>query len=136
MSATSGDMRSSFWKAPMSFNYYYFGPGRLNEEERKEIVVLLDVLPDDVNVGYHDYDNLIIEKLNGKVVNSFKEFVQTLHHREGQYTILETESRTPIILNNTHIDAATQEILKRNNIPARFSDDVGQWLNEQSPGAP
>ncbi len=118
------------YRAPVDFSYYYYGIGRLNEDSKKEIVVLLDVLPDAVNVGYHSYENMVMERVNGQEFNSFQDFVKLLNTKTGPYTILETKDRQEIILKNDHIDDIDQEICKRNNIPSRFSSDVEAWVKE------
>ena len=117
---------------PLDFVYYYYGLGRLNEENKKEIVVMLTVLPDDINIGYHNYSNLIIAKVNGKKFFSFKEFVQILSRKEVPYTIFETKENARIILKNDDMDRIDQEILSRNNISQRFSQDVADWLGSQN----
>lgn len=119
-------------KAPLDLKHYLIGKGRLNDAQNKDLVVLLNVLPDDINVGYHRVSNSIVAKVNDKHVESFKEFVQLLDEvkRQEEFTIIETEHRTKIILNNHNIDQINQEILKRNNIPSQFSDHVKVWLNE------
>ena len=65
-------------KAPIDFLNYLIGKGRLNENQKKEIVVLLSVLPDDINIGYHRYKNEVIKTVNGHEFNSFKEFVSLI----------------------------------------------------------
>lgn len=120
-----------WWEqAPLDFNYYLIGTGRLNQKERQEIVVLLNVLPDDINVGYHDISNEVVSNVNGKEFKSFHEFVSLLNQMKNneKYTILETEHDTKLILNNENIDRINTEIIKRNNIPSQFSSDVSQWI--------
>ena len=113
-------------KAPLDFMYYLVGKGRLNLQERREIVVLLDILPDDRNVGYHQYRNEVITRVNGHDIHSFAEFVQALEKNSGRYTNLETDKMCHIILDNQDIDDVTARILERNHVPARYSPDVAQ----------
>ncbi len=120
-----------WWEAaPLDLNYYLIGTGRLNKGERKDLVVLLNVLPDDVNIGYHDYDNEVVSKVNGHEIKSFYDFVMILHQVEHSepYAVIETEHNLKIILNNKDLDQINQAILKRNNIPAQYSQDVATWL--------
>jgi len=119
-------------KAPLDLVYYAIGTGRLNTQEKREIVVLLNVLPDDINVGYHGISNEVIETVNGADIKSFKDFVSRIHKNKTKekYTILETEHKSQIILSNKDIDKVNKEILKRNSIPYQFSSDVGRWLKE------
>jgi len=119
-------------KAPLDFIHYAIGTGRLNKGEKKEIVVLLSILPDDINVGYHGISNEVIAKVNGVNIKSFKDFIYRIHEdkTKKQYTVFETEHRSQIILTNDNIDKVGDEILKRNNIPHQFSSDVNSWLNK------
>jgi S1-C subfamily serine protease len=121
----------NWWeKAPIDFMNYLIGKGRLNPERKKEVVVLLEVLPDDINVGYHDFRNEVIAQVNGKSFKSFEEFITLLERNKEDYLIFETEQRIKIILSTERIDDITQTILKRNNIPRQFSDDVALWITD------
>ena len=117
--------------SPLDFNYYRFGCGRLNDKRRKDLVVLLDVLPDDINIGYHGNRNEIVSKVNGKEIGSFQDFVTVLTQKKGKFTIIETENNSRIILDNKNLNEANKDILKRNNIPQQFSDDVAEWLDQK-----
>lgn len=117
-------------KAPVDFMDYLVGKGRLNAERRKEIVVLLDILPDDINVGYYDYRNQAIAKVNGKTFGSMKDFITLLESSKGPYTIFQTEQGIKIVVDSANIDAITQTILQRNNIPRQYSDDVASWIQQ------
>jgi hypothetical protein len=124
---------SRWWeKAPLDLAYYAIGTGRLNDVGRQEVVVLLSVLPDDINVGYHGLGNDVVSRVNGRQFTSFKDFVSMVDEvqRSQPYTIFETEHKSRLILGNEGIEQVNNEILKRNNIPYQFSDDVADWLNK------
>ncbi len=133
----SADLLSSWgerwWEnAPLELSNYYFGTGRLNDKKRQELVVLLDVLSDDVNVGYHNQANVIITKVNDQEFRSFKEFVLLLNKikTKEEYTLIETERASRIVLDNANIDQIDEKILNRNNIPYLYSSDVANWLGK------
>ena len=46
------------------------------------------------------------------------------------FTVIETNVDVPLILRNERIDEINADILKRNHIPAAYSDDVSQWIHE------
>jgi len=48
-------------------------------------------------------------------------------------SIIKTENRARIIIENKNIDQINLEIIKRNNIADEYSQKVGQWLNESRP---
>jgi S1-C subfamily serine protease len=112
---------------PLSFVYYNSGLGSLNEKRKKEIVVLLKVLPDEINIGYHDRGYEIITKVNGKEFDSFKQFVQLIDDAQGENIVFEDEYKEKIILPCKDIAKITQDIVRRNNISSQFSDDVAGW---------
>lgn len=119
-----------FEKAPLDLVYYAVGVGRLNEINQKEVVVLLNILPDDISAGYHEISNDVVTKVNGRDFKSFKEFVTIVQNVQTMenYTIFETDQKARIILDNSKIDAINAEILARNNIPYQYSSDVAAWL--------
>ncbi len=112
---------------PLSFINYDMGLGSMNEKRKEDVVVLLKVLPDEINIGYHGRGFEIITKVNGKEFDSFKQFVKKIEDAQGENIIFENEYKGNIILSCKDIDKITQEIIKRNNIPSQFSEDVAQW---------
>ncbi|MBU4377449.1 MAG: trypsin-like peptidase domain-containing protein [Candidatus Omnitrophica bacterium] len=117
---------------PLSFLYYNMGLGSLNEKRKKEIVVLLKVLPDEINIGYHGRGYEIITKVNGKEFDSFKQFVKLIEDTQGENIVFEDEYKDKIILSCKDIDKTTQDIIRRNNISSQFSDDVAQWKKHEN----
>ena len=115
---------------PLPFKYRAYGPGAMNEQRRKELVVLSEVLPDAVNVGYHDHRFELITKVNGKAFGSFQEFVTLVEHNTEEYVVFENEGKQQLILAAKDAARATEDIIKRNHIPGRCSEDVSLWLKQ------
>lgn len=115
---------------PCNFLDYVLGERQHNEQVRRDVVILTSVLADDVNTGYHDYSNLVIKKVNGREVKSFKELVLTLNKKEGEYTVFEADDKSKIVLKNKDIDEANLRMIKRNRIPKLYSDNVESWLKQ------
>ena len=95
---------------------------------RKEISVLLNVLPDDINVGYHHYLYQVIDKVNGQPIDSFQDLVMKLDRGSEQFTIIQTERFGTILLDREKMKEANARILEKYRIPAQFSKDVAEWL--------
>ncbi|MFH1190816.1 MAG: trypsin-like peptidase domain-containing protein [Candidatus Omnitrophota bacterium] len=117
---------------PLSFLYFSHGLGSLNEKRKKEIVVLLKVLSDEVNIGYHDRGYEIITKVNGQEFDSFEQFVKFIENTPGENIVFENEYKEKIILSCKGIAKITQDIVKRNNISSQFSDDVAGWKKHEN----
>ena len=116
-------------KAPIDFLNYLVGLGKKNLNRKDQIVTLLTILPDDITVGYHKYNNKVISKVNGKVFNSFREFVQLVEKNEEEYLIFTTDQGVDLIIKNEDLEEVTQDILERNNIQKQYSDDVKAWID-------
>ena len=115
---------------PLTFRYYAYGAGALNEQRKKELVVLSEVLPDAINVGYHDHMAELITTVNGQEFSSFKEFVTLVEHTTAEYVQFENEGKQKLMISTKDAARVTEDILKRNHIPSRCSEDVAQWLKQ------
>ena len=113
---------------PLSFKYWAYGPGALNEQRKKELVVLSEVLPDAVNAGYHGHQFELITKVNGKEFGSFQEFVTLVETNTEEFVVFENERKQQLIISAKDAARATEDILKRNHISSRYSEDVSRWL--------
>ena len=113
---------------PITFRYFTSGAGALNEQRRKELVVLSEVLPDAINVGYHEHQVELITKVNGQEFSSFQEFVTLVETTKEAYVQFENDGKQKIIISVADARRANEDIIKRNHIPSRCSDDVVQWL--------
>ena len=113
---------------PLTFRYYAYGPGALNAQRKKELVVLSEVLPDAINVGYHAHQGELITKVNGQEFSSFKEFVTLVENTTAEYVQFENEGKQRLMISTKDAARVTEDILKRNHVPSRCSEDVAQWL--------
>lgn len=123
-----------WWEnAPLDFSYYLIGNGKLNLMRKNDIVVLLGVIPDDINVGYHMFGNDIIEQVNGQEFDSFKAFVNLVSKIKDneEYTVFQTMDQSEIVIQNTGIETIDQKIAERNNISSLYSKDVKTWLEQK-----
>lgn len=112
----------NWWeKAPLEFTYHIAGAGRLNLDKKKNIVVLLNVIPDEINLGYLDSSNDVISSVNGKTFKSFNEFIDLIENNTKDYVILETMRNAKIILSTEEVKKGSVDILQRNRIPLNAS---------------
>jgi len=125
---------SKWWvKVPINLNHYNFGVGQANDKRHNNKVVLITVLPDQINVGYHDFRYAIVNVVNGEEITSFRQFVTLLRkvQETKESTVIETVSDDIIILNNKDITGADAQILERYRVPEQYSEDVGEWIGEK-----
>ena len=90
----------------------------------QEVVVLQKVLADRVNQGYHDLDNLVIERVDGQPARSLAELVARVEAgAEQPYLELRASDGTRIVLDRAEVSRRQATILRKFGVPADRSDD-------------
>lgn len=108
-------------KAPKEFvHLYYHG---VPTEARQEVVVLSQVLADEINVGYDEFTEECIARINGVQPKTLAECVSLLDAASGLVEIL-TSLGNLLVLDAKDSRAAMPEILSRYRIPADRSADL------------
>lgn len=102
-------------------NYYINGEPT---EKQREIVVLVKVLADEINVGYHSFEDAIISRVNGKKITRIKDLVEAFEENRNEYHIIEDIKGYKIILDRESVDKNSQRILKKYKMPADRSRDL------------
>ena len=80
------------------------------------VVVLTQVLGDEVNVGYQNFDSMVLDSINGKKVHNLREVVELVESCKDEYITFEFEGDIPVTLNIGKLRAATPAILDRYHI--------------------
>ena len=92
--------------------------------EKRELVVALQVLASDVNLGYHDLRNWIVDSVNGEPIRDFKEFTQILRDNESSHVVFRNESGYQVVVNHQQAQESEQGILQQYRIPSAYSDGL------------
>jgi len=91
--------------------------------KRREIVVLSKVLADDINIGYHDLEALMIDSVNGMEIRTMIDLVKAFEEHQGNYHVIVSESGYRIVLNRKKAEEATLKVIKKYGIKAACSDN-------------
>jgi len=92
--------------------------------EKHEVVVALQVLAADVNLGYHDWRNWIVDDVNGEQVRDFEHFSQIVRNNTQENVVLENKNGYQMVINHRAAIASEAEILAQYRIPAAYSTDL------------
>lgn len=92
--------------------------------ERRELVVALQVLAADVNLGYHDWRNWVVDYVNGEPVRDFAHFASLLERNRGRNAVFENENGYRMVIDHEEALAAEADILSRYRIPSPHSDGL------------
>lgn len=85
--------------------------------EKEELVVALKVLAAEVNLGYHDWKNWILESVNGMPIRNFEDFCQRIVNGSETNTVLRDDGGFQMVLNRQRAEASEQAILTRYRVP-------------------
>ena len=95
-----------------------------NYKEYDQLVVLVRVLPFDVNLGYSDVVNEVILKVNGEKYKDFKDFAQKVKNVKTEFIVFENDKGHEIVLDVKEVEEQKEELLGNYNITSEMSDDI------------
>lgn len=94
--------------------------------DRRQLVVALQVLAADVNLGYHDWRNWLVDSVNGEPVVDFTHFSKLIRRNDDENVVLENSNGYQLVINHDAAVASEAEILARYRIPAAHSAGLFQ----------
>ncbi|MFL2749977.1 MAG: PDZ domain-containing protein [bacterium] len=86
----------------------------------ERIVILSQVLPDVVNIGYQELRNMVVKKVNGKKVVNLESMVEALQNPKTDFHRIEFlpgSERVQIVLPVQELVSADERIMKNFQIP-------------------
>lgn len=89
------------------------------DKERKEYVVLSQIMPDQINLYDGDFLNKPLESINDKPVRSLDDVRTAFKNKNCEFYIVKfMDSQTPLLLDAKQAHEQNDRILKKYNIPA------------------
>ena len=89
--------------------------------DREEVVVALQVLAADVNLGYHDWRNWVVDSVNGRSIKNFSEFANLLESNSKDNVVFENKNGYQMVINHSEAIESEASILQHYRIPAAQS---------------
>jgi len=114
------------WRdVPVHLHRYYYEVRSAGNAERDEVVVLIDVLPDELNVGYVSFEDGVVSRVNGRAIRSLRDMVDAIESHDGDsHRILLEDSESEIVLSKADLERRSAAILERYRVPADRSADL------------
>jgi len=120
-----GAGNSWYYNAPTELlNYYVNGEP---SDKQRDIVILVKVLADEINVGFHDSGNVVVAYVNGKKISTMKDLLSAFEEHKGEYYVVEDIRGYKIALKKENVKASHQRILDKYKIKSDISKDLEQW---------
>ncbi len=106
------------WRARVDKKLIYLADYQKYHEKggRGRILILLQVLPDEINNGYHNLGLEIVKSIDNKEVNSIKELDKAILDSGEEIVQIELENGVTIALGKTNLKKADERISKKFNI--------------------
>jgi hypothetical protein len=92
--------------------------------DRRQLVVALQVMAADVNLGYHDWRNWIVEVVNGELVRDFAHFSDLIKSNEFEDVVMENKNGYQLVINHEQALESEADILTRYQITAGYSANL------------
>ncbi len=89
-------------------------------DHQRRVVVLSQVLPDEINIGYQDLNNIVVTHVNGRQIQNLESLVSAFEKPSGDFHLLEFlpgSERRQVILPDKLLDSANARILSNFQIP-------------------
>ncbi|CAH8257046.1 unnamed protein product [Arabidopsis lyrata] len=94
------------------------------EKAGEQLVIISQVLADDINAGYTDFNDLKVIKVNGVQVENLKHLSELVEKCCTEDLRLDLENEKVVVLNYENAKEATSLILKLHRIPSANSKDL------------
>ena len=82
------------------------------------------VLADEINVGYHDINDRIISRVNGKKISNMKDLVEAFESNKGKYHVILDEINRRVVLDRQKVNENHQSILQKYGVNSERSRDL------------
>jgi hypothetical protein len=108
------------WRQHAPFRLAYYEMDKVTPE-RPQRVVLSQVLPNEANIGYESYRNVVIDEVNGVKIKDISDIVTALKSPVNGFDIFKFEKGEPVqeaVLDASEIDRINSEIMTRYHIRA------------------
>lgn len=117
--------RDWWYNADFLFLYYYMYHDIDNlYPERKEFVIINQVLPDPVNTYVSDISFMVVNTINGRKILSLEDVVEAFKYPEGSYHVIVLDSGgRPIVLEAALMKQANTRIIRQFGIPSEMRLD-------------
>jgi len=96
-------------------------------EKRKEVVVALQVLPAEINKGYHNLNSWIVDSVNGKKFKDFNEFYGLVTTSADLYITFMNRSGYQVVIDRHKAEESHESILRTYSVKEDRSSDLSDF---------
>ncbi|MBL7179468.1 MAG: serine protease [Pseudomonadota bacterium] len=110
------------YNAPLELVRYYARGEKT--VDRRQVVVMVKVLADELNAGYQEQENEVVRFVNGRSISSIQDLVRAFEENKERCHVIRDENQYTIILDKHKVDQYGPAILKKFRISSDRSPDL------------
>ena len=80
-------------------------------------MIALQVLPAEVNLGYHSWTSWLIDSINDQPVKNFKQFTKLLHNNQEEFVVIKDKKGYSMVLDHKLAIESRDSILQTYRVP-------------------
>jgi hypothetical protein len=85
-------------------------------EARRRVIVLTKVLADELNIGYHDFQDAVIQRVNGQNISTLPDLIAAFENNSGTYHVVEDIRGYRLVLDREKVATRNTALLRRYDI--------------------
>lgn len=97
------------------------------EKDKKDDVMIAQVLANTANIGFHDLSATTIEQINGQRFNTFEDFYKILKQTPDSFVELTDNSGYKIAIDRKMAETEHQELMIKYRIQQDHSPEIDYW---------
>jgi len=98
--------------------YYYFNPWQFSDKAGEHVVILSAVLPDQINIGYHEYRDEVVTAVNGRPVRRLADVFKAVDQDGGLKRVSLMGYGVDLVLGEKEMAEANRRIAANYRIPS------------------
>ena len=94
------------------------------KKDKRQVIILNQVIPHEINIGFHDWQYMVLDKVNGKKIRDIKDLVSVIRGNEDRFTLFEMADEEKIVIDNKFVKEAEKEMYEDYGIPSGMSKNL------------
>lgn len=95
-------------------------------EKKRDMVVIVRALPDDINKGYHSLNNFVVDRINGLEYVDFEDFYNKVMGLPGEFITFTDDVKRQVVINRSEAAEAHQRIMQDYRITRDSSEGLSR----------
>lgn len=104
------------------------------QQEGQQVVIMNQVLTAPVNIGYEEFSNLQVVKVNGVDIINLKQMMWLVKTAKTEYIRFDMFRHSAIIVSRLEAEKCHKQNLKDNNVPQDMDDGLAAYYTEMVSG--